>query len=100
MILVDEHRNSSDIEEYLKSSLPKLRSLDIDPGTKKLVLNDLQRQTRGNFLWASLMVEAISTAASLEDVQELIQEGLPKDYEVYYDRKLRNIKAEDRALAW
>ena len=99
MILVDEHRNSSDIEEYLKSSLPKIRSLDIDPGTKKLVLNDLQRQTRGNFLWASLMVEAISAAASLEDVQELIQKGLPKDYEVYYDRKLQNIKAEDRALA-
>ncbi|OCL03472.1 hypothetical protein AOQ84DRAFT_433927 [Glonium stellatum] len=99
VIQVDEHRNSSDIEEYLKSSLPRIRSLDIDVGTKILILYDLKRQTRGNFLWASLMVEAISAAASLEDIQELIQKGLPKDYEVYYDRKLRSIKAEDRTLA-
>ncbi|OCK82019.1 hypothetical protein K432DRAFT_433750 [Lepidopterella palustris CBS 459.81] len=99
VIRVDETHNSHDIKEYLGNSLRTIRSLDVDPGTKTLVLEDLISQAHGNFLWASLMVGSISTAATLEGVQELIQNGLPKDYEVYYDRKLRSIKPECRPLA-
>ncbi|KAF1845137.1 uncharacterized protein K460DRAFT_416448 [Cucurbitaria berberidis CBS 394.84] len=91
--------NNKDIERYLKSQIPELDSLELDEGYKTLVLTDLRARADGCFLWASLMLDSITNAASLQVIQEQIDEGLPKDYENYYLRKLNNIEPSDRRLA-
>lgn len=91
--------NNKDIELYLKNHIPELDNLELDEGYKTLVLADLRTKADGCFLWASLMLHSITNAASLQVIQEQINEGLPKDYENYYMRKLENIEPSDRNLA-
>jgi hypothetical protein len=90
--------NSRDIERYLKNQIPALDDLEMDEGYKNLVLTDLRLRADGCFLWASLMLDSIANAASLQAIQEHIDEGLPKDYENYYLRKLSSIDPAERDL--
>ncbi|CAO2655623.1 Nn.00g044260.m01.CDS01 [Neocucurbitaria sp. VM-36] len=90
--------NNKDIERYLKNQIPELDNLELDEGYKNLVLSDLRTRADGCFLWASLMLNSITNAASLQAIQEHINEGLPKDYENYYLRKLNSIGPSDRRL--
>lgn len=97
-ILVNELNNSDDIGAYLSGALPMLDSLDIDEGEKNMVLRDLKGRARGNFLWASLMVQTVSGAMTLADVQGQIQAGLPENYEKYYERKIASLEPSQRGL--
>jgi hypothetical protein len=88
--------NSADIESYLSKSILKLDSLDLDEGYQNLILQDLRQKADGCFLWASLMLDSISSAVTLSAVQTQVQEGLPTDYEKYYQKKMESIEASQR----
>lgn len=90
--------NSKDIERYLKAKIPEPDNLELEEGYKYLVLTDLSLRAEGCFLWASLMLDSITNAGSLQNIQEQINEGLPENYEVYYTKKLDSVKHSDRKL--
>lgn len=96
MIEVTKDINSADIELYLSKSILKLDSLDLDEGYQNLILQDLRQKADGCFLWASLMLDSVSSAVTLSAVQMQVQEGLPKDYENYYQNKMNKIDASQR----
>jgi hypothetical protein len=91
--------NKRDIERFLKDRIGVLDDLELDEGYQNVLLADLRSRADGCFLWASLMLDSISNASSLQAIQEYINDGLPKDYERYYMKKLESIAAKDRALA-
>ncbi|KAL3465574.1 hypothetical protein BJX64DRAFT_285505 [Aspergillus heterothallicus] len=91
-IEVTKSVNSQDIENYLSRSIVDLNSLDIDEGYKNLILQELRDKADGCFLWASLMLQSMSNAITLQMVQQLIDEGLPRSYERYYQRKMESIE--------
>jgi hypothetical protein len=95
---VTPHLNERDIERYLKDRITVLDDLELDEGYQNLVLTDLRSRADGCFLWASLMLDSITNASSLQAIQEYINEGLPTDYERYYMKKLESIATKDRAL--
>ena len=91
--------NKQDIERFLSSSISKLDALeDADPGTRSLVLGDLCNKADGCFLWASLMLDSITKAATLNGIQRLIRESLPKDCEKYYQKKMDSIALPQRTF--
>jgi hypothetical protein len=91
--------NRRDIERYLKDRITVLEDLELDEGYQNLLLRDLRLRADGCFLWASLMLDSIGNASSLQAIQEYLHDGLPKDYEIYYMRRLESIETKDRALA-
>jgi hypothetical protein len=95
-IQVTHSSNKEDIERYLSDKIPQLDDLELDPGYKTLVLEDLSSRADGCFLWASLMLDSITSAESLQAIQEQINEGLPQTYESYYMRKLERTDPSKR----
>ncbi|KAL2851425.1 hypothetical protein BJX68DRAFT_266332 [Aspergillus pseudodeflectus] len=91
-IEVTKEVNSLDIEKYLSRSIVDLDSLDLDEGYKNLILQELRDKADGCFLWASLMLQSMSNAITLQMVQQLIDNGLPQNYERYYQRKMDSIE--------
>lgn len=91
-IEVTKALNSSDIEKYLSMSIVDLDSLELDEGYRNLILQELREKADGCFLWASLMLDSMSNAITLQMVQQLIDEGLPDNYERYYRRKMESIQ--------
>lgn len=84
--------NSQDIETFFVSALETRDYGELDPPTKARVLSDLKGQVNGNFLWASLMLDTIGDATSLKELQAVVKEGLPEDFEKYLARKIQNLK--------
>ncbi|KAM0160095.1 hypothetical protein ACHAQE_004710 [Botrytis cinerea] len=98
VIEVTKDINSADIERYLSKSILKLDSLDLDEGYQNLILQDLRQKADGCFLWASLMLDSVSSAVTLSAVQCQVREGLPKDYENYYQNKIDKIEASQKSF--
>ncbi|KAI9647061.1 hypothetical protein NHQ30_005063 [Ciborinia camelliae] len=96
VIEITKDINSADIELYLSKSILKLDSLDLDEGYQNLILQDLRQKADGCFLWASLMLDSVSSAVTLSAVQSQVQDGLPKDYENYYQNKIDKIEASEK----
>lgn len=90
-IEIDEDLNQQDIKTCLVDRISGLESQEIDPGYRTLILNDLQEKAAGCFLWASLMLDLIADASTLQGVQQVIEQGLPDDYERYYHRKFESL---------
>lgn len=90
--------NSRDIQRYLERKIPELDDLEIEEDYKQLIAKDLGLRADGCFLWASLMLESITRASSLQAIKEQINEGLPLGYEAYYIEKLASIDTADRRL--
>jgi Cdc6-like AAA superfamily ATPase len=95
-IEVTKNLNSYDIEMYLSEMISGLDNLELHQGYKTLILKDLHEKADGCFLWASLMLHSISSAATLRTVQEHIRNGLPKDCEKYYQRKIESVEDSQR----
>lgn len=91
-IQVDEDANSGTIEVFIANALHSLDRLDINPGTKKLVLKQLKDQARGNFLWASVMVDSVKNATSEDDIEKELATAFPDDVEKYYSRKISGVE--------
>lgn len=99
-IQLDEGTNKGTIEGFFANAMPKLRALDVDPGTKKLVMEELKKKACGNLLWATLMVDTIGEATSLLDLQRQLKDSLPQDFEKYYARKIGTVEAKNRGTVW
>lgn len=99
-IEVTQSSNKEDIERYLLDRIPQLDDLELEPGYKTLVLDDLSKRADGCFLWASLMLDSITNAPSLQAIQEHINEGLPETYESYYLKKLERTEPSKRKFVW
>ncbi|PWY68963.1 hypothetical protein BO94DRAFT_299499 [Aspergillus sclerotioniger CBS 115572] len=91
-IEITKDLNSRDIERYLSQKITELDSLELDAGYLKLILGDLRERADGCFLWASLMLDSMSDAVTLQMIQRLIENGLPENYEKYYQRKIDSIQ--------
>ncbi|QKX57422.1 uncharacterized protein TRUGW13939_04534 [Talaromyces rugulosus] len=91
-IEVTKSLNGLDIETYLSHKFTALDRLDLHEGYKNLILQELSEKADGCFLWVSLMLHSMSKAVMLSQVQNLIEDGLPGDYEKYYQRKVEGIE--------
>ena len=91
VIEINKDLNQQDIKTCLANRISGLESQEIDPGYRTLILNDLQEKAAGRFLWASLMLDLIANASTLQGVQQVIEQGLPDDYEKYYHRKMESL---------
>ncbi|KAL2857204.1 hypothetical protein BJY01DRAFT_262670 [Aspergillus pseudoustus] len=98
LLEVTKSINSQDIEKYLSRSIVDLDSLDLDEGYKNLILQELREKADGCFLWASLMLQSMSNAVTLQMVQKVIDDGLPQNYERYYQRKMETIELSLRGF--
>jgi hypothetical protein len=96
-IQLDEGTNKDTIESFFASAMPKLYALDVDPGTKRLVMDELRTKACGNLLWATLMVDTIREATSLLDLQRQLKDSLPQDFERYYARKIGAVEEKSRS---
>ncbi len=90
-IEINKDLNQRDIKTCLAERISGLESQEIDPGYRTLILNDLMNKAAGRFLWASLMLDLIANASTLQGVQEVIEQGLPRDYARYYQRKIESL---------
>lgn len=90
-IEINKDLNHQDIRFCLADRISGLESQEIDPGYRTLILNNLQEKAAGRFLWASLMLDLIANASTLQGVQQVIEQGLPDDYERYYHRKIESL---------
>ncbi|PQE08404.1 Zinc finger protein [Rutstroemia sp. NJR-2017a BBW] len=98
VIEISKDTNSADIETYLSKSIMKLDSLDLHEGYQNLILKDLREKADGCFLWAALMLASVSKAKTLSEVQSKVVEGLPTNYEKYYQQKIESIEASERVF--
>ena len=100
LIEVNKSLNEGDIKVCLTERISSLETQEIDPGYRSLILKDLLYKADGRFLWASLMLDLIVDASTLNGVQQLVQQGLPEDYGIYYERKIRSVdKSQKRLLS-
>ena len=97
-IEIDKNLNERDIETCLAERIWSLEIQEIDPGYRTLILEDLLNKADGRFLWASLMLDLIVDAATLNSVQQLVQQGLPENYELYYHRKIQSVDKSQKKL--
>ncbi|PYI00733.1 hypothetical protein BO78DRAFT_434188 [Aspergillus sclerotiicarbonarius CBS 121057] len=91
-IEITKDLNSCDIERYVSQKIADLNGLELDAGYISLILGDLREKADGCFLWASLMLDSMSDAVTLQMIQRLIEDGLPENYEKYYQRKMDSIQ--------
>ncbi|KAF2455505.1 hypothetical protein BDY21DRAFT_349522 [Lineolata rhizophorae] len=98
-IHVDEKINSKDISDYISHALSTMHGLEVDQGTKTLVLDDLVQTAGGNFLWAAYMVNDLSKAGNEANVLEQMKKGLPADCDKYYAATVGRIDCTERGLA-
>lgn len=100
VIRVNKSLNEGDIEVCLAERISSLETQELDPGYRALILKDLLHKADGRFLWATLMLDLIVDASTLNGVQQLVQQGLPEDYGIYYERKIQSVdKSQKRLLS-
>ena len=88
------------VDEYISSTVPGIDNPDVDRDTRSWILSSLKTRANGSFLWASLMVRTIEDGvSSLDDLECLVEEGLPQDVDEYYRRMFARYEARERALA-
>ncbi|KAI3326935.1 hypothetical protein HD806DRAFT_378066 [Xylariaceae sp. AK1471] len=91
-------KNGDDIEIFFADALRTRNFVELDPANSAQVLSDLKQQVNGNFLWASLMLDTISDASSLKQLQNMVEEGLPEDFEKYLASRMKRIKRTHHGL--
>jgi hypothetical protein len=84
--------NSQDIEAFFTEALSRKDFTELSGDSKRAILGDLRKQVHGNFLWASMMVETISEATSSKELLLAVKNGLPEDFEVYLEKKVKAFK--------
>ncbi|KAL3479827.1 hypothetical protein BJX99DRAFT_255263 [Aspergillus californicus] len=100
--LVDQ--NERDIRLLFETGMQALEQELDDVGTaaeeRERWFELLKRKAKGNFLWAHYMIHTISEEAeSIEDIELLIENSLPKDLNEYYSRQFKRIPSSRRNLA-
>lgn len=96
-IEVTKALNNSDIEKYLSEKIVSLDRDEINEDLRNSIPRKLCAKADGCFLWASLMLDSIDNKAnSLTEIEEIIENELPGDYEQYYQRKMEAIESDHR----
>ena len=98
VIEVNKSLNEGDIEVCLAKRISSLETQELDPGYRALILKDLLDKADGRFLWATLMLDLIVDASTLNGVQQLVHQGLPEDYGIYYERKIQSVDQSQKRL--
>ncbi|KAJ7762397.1 hypothetical protein DFH07DRAFT_814247 [Mycena maculata] len=87
-----------DVSVYLSRANPELNELEISDADKDNVLESLQGRAEGNFLWASLMLKSLKDTASLSDMKQFVEDGLPDTLDDYYRRIFARFEKSHRPL--
>ncbi|KAJ6623171.1 hypothetical protein B0H10DRAFT_825470 [Mycena sp. CBHHK59/15] len=87
-----------DVSFYLSRVNPELNDLEVSDADLQGVLQDLQGRAEGNFLWASLMLQALKNTDSLTDMKEFAADGLPETLDDYYRRIFERFEKPQRSL--
>ena len=99
-IEVNKSLNERDIEVCLAERISCLETQELGPGYRARILKDILHKADGRFLWASLMLDSIVDASTLKGVQQLVEQGLPENYGIYYERKIQSVdKSKKRLLS-
>lgn len=89
--------NNDDIEKYCEATIQRDFG-DINIAVKDKLLDDIKKQMNGNFLWAALMLPALSEAESVGEMQKRVQQGLPKGFEKYLTEMIQNTDRSKHSL--
>ncbi|KAJ7762426.1 hypothetical protein DFH07DRAFT_411026 [Mycena maculata] len=87
-----------DVSVYLSRANPELNELEISDADKDDVLESLRGRAEGNFLWASLMLKSLKDTASLSDMKQFVEDGLPDTLDDYYRRIFDRFEKSHRPL--
>lgn len=91
---------ANDVTDYLSRRINELDGLEVPHNEQRTMLEKLKNRADGNFLWASLMMEALmEEASSIAEMRQFIEEGLPSSFDGYYQRIFRRIEAPHRSVA-
>ncbi|RDW66363.1 hypothetical protein BP6252_09998 [Coleophoma cylindrospora] len=91
-------KNGADIEALFAHALRTRNFVELDPVKTDQLLSNLKQQVHGNFLWASMMLDMISDASSLKQLQDMVTEGLPEDFEKYLANRMKRVKRTHHGL--
>ncbi|KAH8891753.1 hypothetical protein GQ53DRAFT_841147 [Thozetella sp. PMI_491] len=92
-IHINEEANKDDISMLFQHALATRLSKRLSAMDKTaVILQDLQSQVQGNFLWASLMLKTINKAYNLRDLREKSREALPKDFGLYLEKLIQGLE--------
>lgn len=98
VVVQDASTNSHDIETFFAREVSDVPIFaELDPAEREDCLQDIKQQVQGNFLWASMMVETIGkdfSLTNLDDVQQMVRNGLPGDFEDYLQKRTRSLQHE------
>ena len=83
-----------DIEIYLSKAIPE-NVMEGDPEFISTFQNMVLRDTKGSFLWASNMIEALAAAISEDERKMLIFDRLPATMDQYYIGLLKRLTERD-----
>ena len=90
----------NDVTYYLSRAIPELDASEVSEEEKAGILENLKERAEGNFLWASLMVNALTEEAnSLKEIKQLVKDGLPLTLDGYYRRIFEGFEKHHRSLA-
>lgn len=90
----------TDVNIYLSQTVPGLDNMEVGDDTRNWILGELKNRANGNFLWASLMIKTLKDeVACFDDMEQFIQDGLPKDLDEYYKRIFSRYEVKERDLA-
>ena len=93
-ILVTASDTQDDIESYLTESIARHVTegdMEFISKFRNIVLGD----TKGCFLWASNMIEALATAVSEDERKFLILDRLPRSMDQYYAGLFKRLNSRD-----
>jgi hypothetical protein len=108
-IHLTEKKNAADIDVLLSDSVSRV--LEDNPDFEKnpdfennpdfekvVILLDVKKAIKGNFLWASLVTDAINDAGVSTRPNDFIK-NLPQDFEKYLEKKIKGIRPSHYELA-
>ncbi|RYO99334.1 hypothetical protein DL764_006835 [Monosporascus ibericus] len=68
----------------------------VEPAVTEQLLAEVLRKSNGIFLWASLILDRLEDAYSLEDMQDIIQQ-VPSEMDDFYMRIIKSVAASQSA---
>jgi hypothetical protein len=90
----------SDVTYYISQRITELDGFEVSEEEKDDVLEKLKGKAESNFLWASLMVNALTDeVSSLKEMKQFVQDGLPSTLDGYYRRIFDRFEKHHRPLA-
>ncbi|KAL0938498.1 uncharacterized protein CTRU02_205108 [Colletotrichum truncatum] len=97
-INVGTAENGGDIKKFFNAAIDSQDFAELSTDTKEHVLKSLNESVNGNFLWASMMVDSLESAPTVRKLEEIIENGLPEEFEIYLQNQFQERKYVDNGL--